>query len=105
MRPELERETQREEERRVEKEETRIREERRETERRREKEELLIALREAQPVVHQTVHISGTKLPKMTEGEDVITFIEMFEADMVAIETLMTNGKLRCMQLLTAKLS
>ena len=51
-----------------------------ETERREAK--LLLALKEAQPVVPQTVHITGTKLPKMTEGEDLTTFIELLEAAM-----------------------
>ena len=41
---------------------------------------LLMALKDAQPVVPQTVHIQNVKLPRMTEGEDVEIFIELFEA-------------------------
>ena len=51
---------------------------REENERREEK--FLLALKEAQPVVPQTVHVENTRLPKMTEGEDIATFIELFEA-------------------------
>ena len=40
---------------------------------------LLIALKEAQPVVPQTVHLDNTKLPTMSKGEDVELFIELFE--------------------------
>ena len=44
---------------------------------------LLLALKEARPVVPQTVHLTGTKLPRLTEVEDVTTFIELLEAAMV----------------------
>ena len=43
---------------------------------------MILALREAQPAVPQTVHISNVKLPKMVENEDVEIFIELFEAAM-----------------------
>ena len=43
---------------------------------------MLLALKEAQPAVPQTVHLESTKLPKMTDGEDVASFIELFEAAM-----------------------
>ena len=43
---------------------------------------MILALREAQPAIPQTVHINNVKLPKMTEGEDVEIFIELFEAAM-----------------------
>ena len=69
-----------EEERREERRELREQKFREETEEREAK--LLLALKEAQPMVPQTVHISGTKLPKMTEGEDLTTFIELLEAVM-----------------------
>ena len=44
---------------------------------------LLIALKEASPAVPQTVHIESTKLPKMSEGEDLASFIELFETAML----------------------
>ena len=56
-------------------------------ERDRREERLLIVLREAQLTVPQTVHINSTKLPKMTEGEDIQTFVELFEAAMTDNET------------------
>ena len=60
----------------------REREDRREIERQEREERLLLALREAQPVVPQTVHIESVKLPKMKEDEDVEVFVELFEAAM-----------------------
>ena len=51
-----------------------------ETERREDK--LLLALKEAQPAVPQTVHLDNTKLPTMTKGDDIDLFIEMFESAM-----------------------
>ena len=51
---------------------------RREAERR--EERLLTALKEAQPVVPQTVTIVNQKLPDMKEEEEIETFIGMFEA-------------------------
>ena len=56
-----------EEARRVERRELREQEAKEEAERREAK--FLIALKEAQPVIPQTVHIGSTKLPKMKEGE------------------------------------
>ena len=55
---------------------------RREERRAKETREMILALREAQPAIPQTVHINNVKLPKMTEGEDVEIFIELFEAAM-----------------------
>ena len=43
---------------------------------------MILALREAQPAVPQTVYIDNTKLLKMTDGEDIETFLELFEAAM-----------------------
>ena len=43
-------------------------------------EKLLMAIKEAQPAVPQTVHLNSCKLPKMKEGKDITSFIEMFEA-------------------------
>ena len=43
-------------------------------------ERLLIALKEAQPAVPQTVTIVNQKLPDMREGEQIETFLGMFEA-------------------------
>ena len=43
-------------------------------------EKLLLAIKEAQPAVPQTVQINSCKLPKMKEGEDITSFIELFEA-------------------------
>ena len=84
----------RDEERRVREEErkleqARIQERREEEQIRREERQaketrdMIEALREAQPVVPQTVHIENTKLPKMSEGEDVEVFLDLFEAAMV----------------------
>ena len=58
------------EERRVEREDRRDRETR----------ELLAAMKEARPAVPQTVHIVNQKLPDMKEGEDIDTFVALFEA-------------------------
>ena len=55
---------------------------RREDKRDKETREMILALREAQPAVPQTVYIDNTKLPKMTDGEDIETFLELFEAAM-----------------------
>ena len=46
-------------------------------------ERLLLALKNAQPVVPQMVHIQNIKLPRMTENEDVEVFIELFEAALI----------------------
>ena len=76
----------RDEERRAEdirRDERRMRREqeiREEAERREAK--LLLALKEAQPVVPQTVHLDNTKLPTMMKGEDIEVFIELFETAM-----------------------
>ena len=51
---------------------------RRDNERR--EDRLLAALKEAQPVVPQTVTIVNHKLPKMKPGEEIETFVGMFEA-------------------------
>ena len=51
---------------------------RREAEQR--EERLLLALKEAQPVVPQTVTIVNQKLPEMKEGEEIEVFVSMFEA-------------------------
>ena len=71
------RDEQRREEERVLKEE-----ERREREDVRAKEttDMILALKESQPAIPQTVHINNVKLPKMSEGEDVEIFVELFEA-------------------------
>ena len=50
---------------------------RREAEQR--EERLLLALKEAQPVVPQTVTIVNQKLPEMKEGEEIEVFVSMFE--------------------------
>ena len=65
---------QRREDRRIEREE----QNKREVERR--EERLLLALKEAQPAVPQTVTIVNQKLPDMREGEEIETFLGMFEA-------------------------
>ena len=75
----LEREDKREEER-LRREEQQAR---REDTRDRETREMIAALKVAQPPVPQTVHIENTKLPRMTEGEDVEVFLDMFEAALV----------------------
>ena len=51
---------------------------RREAEQR--EERLLLALKEAQPIVPQTVTIVNQKLPEMKEGEEIEVFVSMFEA-------------------------
>ena len=72
------------EERAIEREERREREQAdREEKRERETRDMIAALREAQAPVPQTVHIESTKLPKMTEGEDVEVFLDMFEAALI----------------------
>ena len=43
-------------------------------------ERLLTALREAQPVVPQTITIQNHKLSEMKEGDDAELFVTMFEA-------------------------
>ena len=48
----------------------------------RQEAKLLLALKEAQLVVPQTVHLDNTKLPTMTKGEDIEVFIELFETAM-----------------------
>ena len=59
----------------------RIEEEYEREERRQQREEkLLLAIKEAQPAVPQTVQINSCKLPKMKEGEDITSFIKLFEA-------------------------
>jgi len=77
----------RDEERRARDEEERERREeeksRREERRAKETREMILALREAQLVVPQTVHIDNTKLPTMSEGEDVEVFLDLFESAMV----------------------
>ena len=74
----------REEERRRE---DNLREERREARERQAREEaeereakLLATLKEAQPAIPQTVHLDNTKLPSMVKGEDLETFIDLFES-------------------------
>ena len=82
----IKREEKREEEQRVRDDARRRERERWEYDMKRDRDEreekLLIALRDTQPAVPQTVFIGSTKLPKMAEGEDVQTFIELFEAAM-----------------------
>ena len=56
------------------------REEVRQKEQLKKEECMLIALREAQPVVPQTVTIQNQTLPKMTDQEEVETIVVMFEA-------------------------
>ena len=53
----------------------------RENERR---EERLLALKDAQPAVPQTVTIVNHKLPDMREGEEIETFLGMFKAALKA---------------------
>ena len=72
------REIEREQLRREREEERQRREDRCDKETR----EMILALREAQPVVPQTIHIDSTKLPKMTDTEDIETFLELFEIAM-----------------------
>ena len=48
----------------------------------RREDRLVAAMKDNMPAIPQTVHISSTKLPKMTEGEDLQSFIELFEAAM-----------------------
>ena len=55
---------------------------RRDEKRDKDTKDMILALREAQPAVPQTVHIENTKLPKMKAGEDVEVFIDLFEAAM-----------------------
>ena len=55
---------------------------RREDKRDKDTRDMILALREAQPAVPQTVLIENNKLPKMTVGEDVEVFIDLFEAAM-----------------------
>ena len=43
---------------------------------------MIQAMREAQPVVLQTLQIESTKFPKITEGEDIEVFLDLFEAAM-----------------------
>ena len=69
----------RDEERRERREEEQLR---REERRDKETRDMIQALREAQPVVPQTVYIENTKLPKMSEGEDIEVFLDLFEAAM-----------------------
>ena len=92
-----EEEQQRKDEQREEEQQRREEQNRRERERweydmRKDREEteakLLLTLKEAQPIVPQTVHINTTKLPKMSEGEDIQTFVELFE-------TAMTDNNVR----------
>ena len=81
-----EREEKREEERLVREEESKRERLRWEYEMKRDRDEretkILLALKEAQPAVPQTVHIENVKFPKMKEGEDVEVFVELFEAAM-----------------------
>ena len=60
----------------------REREERREKDRDDREAKLLLALKEAQPAVPQTVHLDNIKLPTMNKGEDVEVFVELFETAM-----------------------
>ena len=46
----------------------------------RRQERLLTTLKEAQPVVPQTITIQNHKLPEMKEGEDMELYVAMFEA-------------------------
>ena len=48
----------------------------------RETKEMIQAIREAQPAVPQTVYIENTKLPNMSEGEDIEVFLDLFEVAM-----------------------
>jgi len=41
---------------------------------------MLLAIKEAQPAVPQTVRIENVKVPKMTKNEDAEIFIKLFEA-------------------------
>ena len=59
-------------------------------------ERLLLALKEAQPAVPQTVTIQSNKLPKMREGEEIETFIGMFEAALRAGNVPEINGVPSC---------
>ena len=82
-RREQEREERRQEEKREDerREARRVQEEYEREEKRQEREDrLLLAIKEAQPAVPQTVQIHSCKLPKMKEGEDITSFIELFEA-------------------------
>jgi len=61
---------------------------RREDQRRKEaearEERILIALKEAQPVVPQTVTLMNHKLPKMEQGDQIEHFVSLFEAALKA---------------------
>ena len=59
------------------------RDERKEDEQLRSKEKLLITLKEAQPVVPQTVNISKLILPKMTDKNDPVVFIRYLETALI----------------------
>ena len=45
--------------------------------------ELIAALKNSAPAILSTVNINDTTLPKMTDGEDIHAFLELFEAAMV----------------------
>ena len=68
------------EEMRVAKQKRIEREEIRQEEQLKREERMLISLREAQPVVPQMVTLQNQTLLKMTEQEEVETFVAMFEA-------------------------
>ena len=69
------------EQRAIEREERRMTEQaRRDEQRDRETRQMITALKDSIPAVPQTVHIQNIKLPKMTEGDDAETFIDLFEA-------------------------
>ena len=103
---ELIREEKRQEEKRERErqEAKRIEEEYEREERRQQREEkLLLAIREAQPAIPQTVHLDSTKLPVMSKGEDLELFLEVFESALTAGGTLRISGCLSCMRHWTQK--
>ena len=89
----MQRDERMETERRKEREDREAERKREQEERRRDMEEMrrerdereekvLLALKAAQPVVPQTVHIDNTHIPQMKKGEDVERFIGVFETAM-----------------------
>ena len=67
----------------------------REEKRQRREEKLWLAIKEAQPAVPQTVQLNSCKLPKMKEGEDITSFMEMFEAALYDFKIPQTQWKAR----------
>ena len=78
-----------EEERRREREEMRRERDERE-------EKLLLALKQAQPVVPQTIHLDNIQVPQMNKGEDVEKFLAVFESAMKVAKSQSISGLTNC---------